>query len=119
MTSGGAPVPPTFFTEGHDMKDYLILKDFSGSQDGIACEEFISGTTRKLSDSLIDALGGPTSEYAKEAVKAAKEIAAAPTELADAVLDVVTDADEADPEDREKKVTGPTETKPAKGKAKK
>lgn len=91
------------------MKEYLILKDFTGSQTGLDTDEFIAGTTRKLSDSLVQALGGTASGYLKEPGKAAKDIAAAPKELADAVLDTI-----ADPESRETKVTGPAETKPAK-----
>lgn len=96
------------------MKDYLILKDFTGSQTGIDSDVFVAGTTRKLSDALVQALGGPASGFVKEAGKAAKEIATAQTELADAVLDTI-----ADPETRETKVTGPTETKPTAPTAKK
>lgn len=122
------------------MKAYLILRSFTGSQNGIDSESFEAGTTRDLCDSLVRALGGATSGYVKEAGAAAAEIAKAPSALAEPVLDVIAgiqprelaegekleaaDLPEGSPlqqgdrvnpaELRETKVTGPTETKPAK-----
>ncbi|MBP3955403.1 hypothetical protein J8F10_08930 [Gemmata sp. G18] len=124
------------------MKEYLILKDFTGSQTGIDTDSFIAGTTRKLSDPLATALGGPAGGFIKAAGEAAAEIAKAPPVLSDAVKKAIADAElqprelaegetltEADlPEGsplkrgasvnpaelRETKVTGPAETKPAK-----
>ena len=115
------------------MKAYLILKGFDGSQDGIAGESFDAGTTRLLSDSLVQALGGVNGGYVREAATAAKEIAKAPPALAEPVLDAIAgieprelakgemlqegdlpDGTPLDPHARETKVTGPAETKPAK-----
>ena len=97
------------------MKSYLILKSFTGSQNGIDSESFVAGTTRHLSDSLVAALGGPAGGVIKPAEQAAAEIAKAPHALAEAVLESIEDAETPpDPNARETKVTGPEETKPAK-----
>ncbi len=111
------------------MREYLILRSFTGSQNGIDSESFEAGATRELSDSLVAALGGTNGGFVKEAGHAATEIANAPLALADAVLDAIAGIEpreladgemleEGDlpelAEDRETKVTGPEETKPAK-----
>lgn len=119
------------------MKPYLILKSFTGSQDGITSEAFEAGTTRPLPESLVRALGGPNGGYIREAEQAAKEISAAPHELAVAVQDAIIEAehpatasvDTSKPEEersdpnpadsRETKVVQPEETKPATPAAKK
>lgn len=118
------------------MKQYLILQSFTGSQNGIDSENFVAGTTRNLSNSLVQALGGTASGYVKEAEVAAAEIAKAPAALADAVKGAIAETEiqprelaegemleEGDlpegatvklAEDRETKVVEPEETKPAK-----
>jgi hypothetical protein len=105
------------------MKTYLILRDFTGSHNSIDSESFVAGTTRKLSDSLAAALGGTDGGFIKAGEDAKADIDAAPAELADAVLDAISDAESdssaSDVESRETKVTGPDETKPDKKKGKK
>ena len=105
------------------MKEHLILKDFYGSQDGIDGESFVAGTTRMISDSLAQALGGSGGGYIREASEAARDIASATPELADAVKEAIADASaedsgeqiegdateaetEATPEDAEEKSEG-------------
>lgn len=85
------------------MKEHLILESFQGSQDGIHSESFVAGTTRMISESLAQALGGERGGFIKEASAAAREIAAAPPELADAVMDAISDAstEESSDEDAE------------------
>ncbi len=75
------------------MKAYLILRSFNGSQDGIVSESFEAGTTKRLSDSLVRALGGTASGFVKEADAAAAEIANAPADLADAVRESIAEAE--------------------------
>lgn len=55
------------------MKDHLILKDFTGTHDGISPpEKFTAGEVRRLSASLVAALGGTDGGYVKEADVAAR-----------------------------------------------
>lgn len=89
------------------MKSYLVLKDFTGTQDGLApAEKCPAGSVKSLSDSLVAALGGTTGGYVREADVAAEEIAKAPPALANAVLDAIDEAH------LETKITEPEETKP-------
>jgi hypothetical protein len=90
------------------MKEYLILKGFTGSQDGLSDGvKFEAGQVAALSDSLVTALG--RGGHVKPVGEAAGEIAAAPALLADAVMEAVEGAAEG----RETKVAAPGETKPA------
>ncbi len=73
------------------MKQYLILKDFDGSQDGHDFHAFRAGTTRPLSPSL--AAIAVKEGWARDAGLAAADIANAPPELAAAVLDAVAGLD--------------------------
>lgn len=92
------------------MKQYLILKDFKGSQDGLSDgEQFVAGAVAPLSDGLVAALGGVGGGFVKEVAQAAADIAAAPTGLADAVREAVEEASSV--ADRETKVEAPAETK--------
>jgi hypothetical protein len=115
------------------MKDYLILKDFKGSQDGFGDgENFDAGTVAALSTDLARIAVGEG--WARPAEEAAKEIASAPKHLADNVIEAianVTGLDGPVPEGdlehdivnpaelRETKVIGPEKTKPDKPAAKK
>lgn len=110
------------------MKQYLILKDFNGSNTGHDFNRFTAGTVAKLSDDL--ARAAMAEGWAKEAEVAAMEIAQAPADLAGPVLEALADAvigldgpvpegdlerDIANPAElRETKVVEPEETKPAK-----
>lgn len=81
------------------MKPYLILKPFKGTQDGFGDGElFVAGTTRALSPSLVQALGGVNGGFVKDAEAVAEDIAQAHPALADAVLDAIADAESPDAE---------------------
>ncbi len=93
------------------MKDYLVLKDFNGSQSGLDFHRFTAGTTAKLSTSLA------TAALAEGWVKphdgkAEPTHTPAPTPEPTPEPEVVPA--ETPEEARETKVSGPEETKPAK-----
>lgn len=121
------------------MQEYLILRDFRGSQDGLCdAQAFAAGSVARLSDSLVAALGGVGGGFVRKAEVAAREIAAAPAELAEPVLQVMAEVaapvvgleepvpegdlahDIANPaEIRQTKVIEPEESKPERPAAKK